>query len=216
MPAKLSKLAVIAVAIVVIAACADSGGVTGTSGGNVRIVMSTASAGTPLEAGSGTLATATTGTGGSSVVPNHHGGGDDDGDPADALAEAHVTIASFLARNLDGELVSVEMSLPVSVDLLALVNGNTYTLPIGTLPPATYDQIVVVIVGLDLVTKNGTEIAITPPGGGWTAIIQVDPFVVEDGLTTTVNLRFHPDLSFRSLGGSIGFDPAFDCPREED
>jgi hypothetical protein len=212
MLARLLKLAGIAVAIFTLAACADSGGVTGTSGGHVRIVMSTASAGTPLAAGTGTLVRSTTGTGGSSIVPNHYG----DGDPAAVLAEAHATIASFLARNLDGELVSVEMSLPVSVDLLALVNGNTYTLPIGTLPPATYDQIVVVIVGLDLVTKDGTEIAITPPGGGWTAIIPVDPFVVEDGLTTTVNLRFHPDLSFRSLGGSIDFDPAFDCSHGED
>jgi hypothetical protein len=65
---------------------------------------------------------------------------------------------------------------------------------------------------VELVTANGTRIAISPPGGGWTSIVNVqDPFVVTEGVTTTINLKFKWWRAFRRVNEEIEFDPEFDC-----
>jgi hypothetical protein len=64
---------------------------------------------------------------------------------------------------------------------------------------------------LELVLQDGTKLAITPPGGGWTGIVGVvAPFTVVEGQTTSITINFRRDLSF-GLGGGWEFDPQFDC-----
>jgi hypothetical protein len=141
-----------------------------------------------------------------------------DGSSTDhSLQTANITFASILARNLDGQLIDVTIALPVTVDVLAMVSGRTVTLPVGFLPPGTYDQLVVVMTKVELTLGSGTVITIDPPGGGWTAVIPVtEPFTVADGATTTVNIRFHADGSFRWLDGGWQFHPEFDCDDHDD
>lgn len=133
-----------------------------------------------------------------------------------ALQAASVTLSSILARTLDGVLVDVTVHLPVTEDLLALEGGKEVTLPLGYLPPGTYDQFVVVVTGVELTLASGTKIAITPPGGGWTAIVPVaNPFTVVEGKTTAVTLKFRRDLSFACGMGHWEFEPRFDCDGED-
>jgi len=130
---------------------------------------------------------------------------------------ASVTFSSILARTLDGKLIDVTIDLPVTVDLLALVNGKEATLPEGFLPPDTYDQFVVVMTQVELTLASGTKIAITPPGGGWTAVVPAaPPFTVAAGETTTVTLNFRRDLSFGCNLGNWEFRPAFECRHPRD
>ncbi len=132
--------------------------------------------------------------------------------PERALKGATVTFSSILARNLDGVLTDVTIALPVAVDLFALDESRQATLPIGALPPGTYDQLVVVMTQVELTLLDGTKIAITPPGGGWTAIVAVaQPFTVAEGETTTVGLKFRKDLSFGCGSGKWEYHPRFDC-----
>jgi hypothetical protein len=79
------------------------------------------------------------------------------------------------------------------------------------LPPATYDQIVVVMTQVEVMTRDSTVIAITPPGGGWTAIVPVCRFDVADGATTTVGLRFDVLRAFSWRDGRHEFKPGFSC-----
>ena len=131
------------------------------------------------------------------------------------LQAANVTFTSFLARTLDGELVSVTGALPFTVDLLQVVNGREVSLPTGFLPPGTYDQLVVVMSEVELVGQDGGKITITPPGGGWTAIVNVqDPFVVNEGQTTTINLKFRWWSAFHHDEDGFEFDPEFDCEHD--
>ena len=123
---------------------------------------------------------------------------------------AKVTLSSILARNLDGELIDVDMELPVEVDIMSLENKEV-TLPDGVLPPGTYDQLVVVLTHLVAVTHNGGEIAITPPGGGWTSIIPVCPFEVQEGATTVVTLKFMHHRAFAWHNNRFQFFPDFVC-----
>ena len=112
-----------------------------------------------------------------------HGDHGDDGDhkPSRYFKSAKVTFSSILARNLEGELVNVAMDLPVPVDVVTMEGGREVTLPDGELPPATYDQVVVVMTEVQVVTHDGTTITIEPPGGGWTSIIAICPFDVRRG-----------------------------------
>jgi hypothetical protein len=88
-------------------------------------------------------------------------------------------------------------------------------LPIGFLPPGTYDQIVVVMSTVEVVTANGTKFALTPPGGGWTSIVNVGtPFVVTEGQTTTIDLKFKWWRAFHGVDDEIEFDPEFDCEHD--
>jgi len=184
-------LAGLAVALGTAAACSNgSDAMTQGGKGAVQIVMS-ASAVAPVSP-------AVTGSGGSSS--------DHD------LKAANVTFASILARNLDGELINVTIDLPVTVDLLGLMSGGTFTLPAGFLPPGMYDQLVIVMTQVALTLADDTVVTIDPPGGGWTAVIPVtETFTVAEGQTTTVSIKFRPDGSFHWLNGAWDFHPEFDC-----
>ncbi len=139
-------------------------------------------------------------------------GGDSGGEHCVAPQAASVTFSSILARTLEGKLVPVTIDLPVTVDLLALVNGRQASLPAGFLPPGTYDQFVVVMTRLELTLASGTKITLTPPGGGWTAVVPASPpFTVAENETTTVALTFRRDLSFGCASGGWEFHPEFEC-----
>ena len=160
---------------------------TGSATGRVRLTM-----GGPVAA-AGTVSAATL--------------SDDGGRRIDA---AVITLSSILARNLDGELVDVSVDLPMDVDLIALLQGRTVELPTGSLPVGSYDQLVIVIRSLHVTLSDGTVIDVTPPGGGWTAIVRTEPFDVVEGQVTTVNLRFRPERAFRFIEGRLEFTPEFD------
>jgi hypothetical protein len=182
------------------AGCSGSsdGGVLGGSG-NVRLVLTTDGA------AAAKLDTSAT---------DKHGGG---GEPW--IVGAEVVLTDIEARSsTQQQLVDVGIDLPATVDLFALAeNGGTFDLGIGSLPPDSYDQIIVVISSLALTARDGTRITIEPPGGGWTAQVRTDPFEVIDGETTTIQIRFRMD-SFRfGLNDDLGdidagdFHPGIDC-----
>ena len=200
--------AVLAAAAIALAglACNSSDG-TSSGMGQVRFVMASATA------PAGTMGTSdgllTVGGSSGTLSPSQ----DDDDRPR--LQQANVTFTSILARTLDGELVPVNTDLPATVDLLGVVNGHEVTLPAGLLPPGTYDQLVVVMSSVELVKQDGTHIAITPPGGGWTSIVRVgSPFQVTEGQTTNIELRFRWWSAFHLEDGRIEFEPEFDCEHD--
>jgi hypothetical protein len=178
--------AAFALFVVALVSCGGQGGTAGK--GQVSIVLSSSAASAALMSSQG----------------DHHCG---------APQAASVTFSSLLARTLDGTLIDVTIALPVTVDLLSLVNGKEATLPAGFLPPGTYDQFVVVMRSVELTLASGTVVTITPPGGGWTAIVRVaQPFTVVEGETTTVTLRFRAERSFVCGLGEWEFHPEFECP----
>jgi hypothetical protein len=185
--------------------CSSNHDPTSNGMGQVHIVMSAAAAPSGT-AGDGLVAVANAdGTLASTM---------DDGDRP-RLQSANVTFTSIMARNLEGQLVAVNTTLPTTVDVLTVVNGREVTLPVGFLPPGTYDQLVVVMSTVDLVTENGTHVTITPPGGGFTSIVRVaTPFVVTEGQTTNIELRFKWWRAFRWIDDHIEFDPEFDCDHD--
>lgn len=180
-------------AVLLLAACGGSDGVVNHGTGAVRISLS-----------SGNTAAVTTG-----------GVEECRDDRGRTIAAASVTLSSLLARNLDGQLVSVSSPLPADFDLVAVMEGRTVELPAGTLPPGEYDQIVVVLTKVALTLSDETVVTIEPPGGGWTAIVPTAPFTVVDGGVTTIELvlRGNP---FRFLSGQFEFDPEFDSHRGGD
>ena len=196
-----TDLAMVLVAglVLVAAGCSSSDGILGVNEGRVRFVLSSGS---------------DTGAGGPALAPSLHGGDDDD-DGRRFLQAANVTLASILARNLDGVLVHVMMDLPVTVDVLSMEGRTEVVLLDAILPPATYDQVVVVMTRVEVVTHDGTTIRITPPGGGWTAITPNCPFVVEEGATTTVGLKFMLNHAFRWRNNRFHFQPRFVCEQED-
>jgi hypothetical protein len=185
----------------ILVGCGDGTGVGDIDGGRVQFVLSAGDA--------GTLGQASGATADGPLLSD--GDGDRDGDGHQWFQSASVTFSSFLARNLDGVLVNVDMELPATVDVLALRDSEEVSLPAGVLPPATYDQLVVVMTQVEVVTHDGTGIAITPPGGGWTAIVPVCPFEVVDGETTSVGLRFMGGKAFSWRHGRHHFRPHFEC-----
>ena len=142
--------------------------------------------------------------------------GDDDDDDRSGdgyfsrLESANVTFSSLLARNLDGELIDLDVDLPHTVDLVGLAGGHEVTFPAGTLPPGDYDQLVVVMTQLEAIFLDGGSIALTPPGGGWTAIVRVAPFSVVEGETLTLDLKLRLGKAFRRLDGAFRFFPEFE------
>jgi hypothetical protein len=107
-------------------------------------------------------------------------------------------------------LVDANMDLPVTVDVVAMEEGGrTITLPDGDLPAATYDQLVVVMTQVEGVLRDGTGISLTPPGGGWTAIVPVCPFDVAEGSTAIVGLMLPVRTSFAWREGRFRFEPRF-------
>jgi Domain of unknown function (DUF4382) len=180
----------LALASVLAAGCSNSDPASGKNG-NVRFTMGGASAQAATLGATTPLALT-------------------DGDGR-TIESAGITLSSILARNLDGELIDVTMDLPVDIDLVALINGRMVELPMGSLPAGSYDQLVVVIRSLHVVLSDGTRIDVTPPGGGWTAVVDVEPFDVVDGSVTTVHLRFRSEGAFRWVEGHLEFNPEFDC-----
>jgi len=172
---------------------------SGDDGGNVRVVMSASEQ--------------------SSLAPSLAASDNDDDDNGgehrgdrflERLETANVTIASLLARNTDGQLIDLDMDLPQTIDLKALLDGGNTTLPAGTLPAGDYDQLVVVMTKLDLTFIDGGALALTPPGGGWTSIVRVAPFTVADGQDTTIELNFRMGGALREIGGVVKFFPDFE------
>jgi|SRR5262245_3145152 len=191
-----------------ITACINHHDGSDSQPGNVQFVLTSAPALT--KAAGSTLTAATTGP--SNAVLSDDGG---DGDILSKLTQVNVTFSSLMARNLDGELVSLAIDLPQTVDLISVLNGKQVTLPAGTLPPGMYDQIVVVIKNVEFVFADGTSKALTPPGGGWTRIIPVETFEVIDGQTITIELRFNPLHAFGEMDGEFEFSPDFECHRRD-
>ncbi len=201
---------------VCLAGCSGGDSVTAAGKGQLRIQLDSSAGSTTAADLSRTLEAALPPTPVASL-------GEDDDDPDDRnpghderprLAALNVTFSAILARNLDGELIPVEIALPVVVDVLGLLDGPTVTLPIGLLPPGDYDQLVVNMTAVQLVLEDDTRITIEPPGGGWTAIVPTDPFTVVEGETTAITLRLRLDRALRFLDGKIEFHPEFECERD--
>jgi hypothetical protein len=186
------------VSLLALAACGSD-----TAGkGRVAIAMSATGASVASSAANASLVD------GSASPSTSHGGCL----PGQGLQAANVTLSSILARTVGGVLTNFTIDLPVTVDVLKLSSGADTTLPIGYLPPGTYDQIVVVMTKVEVTLLNGTKVAITPPGGGWTSIVPVaQPFTVVEGQTTTITLNFRKDLSFGCGSGNWEFKPRFEC-----
>jgi len=176
-----------------LAGCSGADSVLSGKSGNFRLVMTSSNAAPATRSA------------------EHHGG---DG-ALDRLQAAEARLSSVLARNLDGQLIDVSLELPVAVDLLGLVADGSFSLPVGSLPPGMYDQVVVVMNKLSLTMIGGTLVEVTPPGGGWTSIVRVDPFEVADGEVTTVTIHFRPASSFFMIGDQVGFSPDFDGDRHD-
>lgn len=197
-PRTLLLISLTSCALLAASCSSGSGEVMGGSGtGRVQFVLSAGGASTALRVGAG---------GSVPVVTNDH-------DRPDArLAAANVTFSSILARTLAGQLIDVTISLPATVDVLSAATVAGVTLPIGFLPPGTYDQLVVVITHVEVVFENGGRVTLTPPGGGWTVVLRVqEPFTVVGGQTTTVSLSFRRDRSFEESDGHWEFHPWFEC-----
>ena len=176
-------------ATLVAGGCADSSSMTGSGKmGRVRMTMG----------GSATQAMTA-----SSMQVNDGSGR--------SITAAAITVSAVEARNLDGQLVPVTVSLPMDVDLVALISGGTVDFPDGSLPVGTYDQIVVVIRALHVTLSDGTVVDVTPPGGGWTVVVPTDQFDVVAGQTTTVALHFRASGAFQWVDGNLEFNPGFDC-----
>jgi hypothetical protein len=199
-------------------ACSDGdGGMLASNQGNVRVVLS-ADGVAATTSGTQSIGAAGAGAGSVSFLPardeaDEGGDGDRDDEGGDVLAgltEANVTLSSLLARNLDGELVDLAIDLPQTIDLLELMGGTQIELPPGTLPPGTYDQIVVVITEVVLVRDDGSVDVLTPPGGGWTRVVDVPPFEVVEAVVTPIELSFDPSQAFNEQAGDLEFFPAFD------
>jgi len=216
-PRRFLVFALALVALLASAACSDGNSSLSSSNGNVRVLLTAdASALAAAVADTGTSASPqSSGPTAPTAGALDHGDGSGDGeDVLPRLEQANATFASLLARNLDGELISLAVDLPRTVDLIGLAQGGTVELPIGTLPPGMYDQMVVVITQLELVFRNGARVAVTPPGGGWTSIIRVTPFEVIEGEVVTIELQFQPRQAFRLLNNVFSFVPNFDCKHD--
>ena len=195
----------------------------GVDGGRVRFVLSSAPDAPAAVLGVDEGVTGTT-PDGPSTSPSLSGEDDDDHEWKHRnpyFATANVTFTSILARNLDGVLVDVNMDLPATIDVVAMEGerGRQIALPDGDLPAGTYDQIVVVMTNVEGVTRDGTTVSITPPGGGWTSIVPICPFVVEEGATAVVGLQLSVKRSFSWRNDRFHFQPRFVCeaaPESED
>jgi hypothetical protein len=193
---------VLGAGFVLVATGCDS--VLGTSGGSVRFVLSAG--------GDAAVLSEVATLGEEPMASEAHDG---DGHHGRLFESANVTFSSILARNEEGVLVDVDMELPVMVDVLSLDNGKEVTLPEGQLPPGTYDQVVIVMTHVEGVTADSTTIAITPGGGGWTAIIPLCPFMVEGDGPTTVTINFDLDQAFSLRDSRYHFNPHFTCEAED-
>lgn len=122
-----------------------------------------------------------------------------------------ITISAAQARDDSGNWVDIGGTYPVTVDLIALEqNGKTYTLPADLLPEGHYTAIQITISEVNITLQDDTQIAITPPAGGWQVLITTT-FDVTAGQDTTVMLNLHMDQSFQNVNGVLEFDPDIEC-----
>jgi hypothetical protein len=191
---------------VLLAACGDTG--LGPQEGAVRIALSAGTPspitqpdlrrdGVPRSAGDGT------------VVSLH-------GEDGDAVVHpifdwVDVTIAGVSARDGDGRVTEVDMSLPVTVDVISVLGEREVFLPDGVLPGDAYEQLVVVMTAAEGRTHEGADVTMEPPSGGWSATIPVCPFTVDNGETTRITLRFVIDGAFPADDDGFDFSPSFVC-----
>ncbi len=204
--------ALLLAALTLVTAACGGDDVLGANEGRVRFVMSSDAAGA-VTAGNPSAPDLSGGQAGAldpSTQPSLDGD-DHHGDGMAWFQSANVTFSSILARNQDGVLVDVAMDLPTTVDVMTMDGGKNVVLPDGELAAATYDQLVVVMTQMEGVTRDGTAISITPPGGGWTAIVPICPFVVDEGSTTVVGLSFKLRTAFSWRNQKYYFQPAFSC-----
>jgi len=201
--------ALAALAAVIAAACGSSDGLLAPHQGRVRFVLGAAES--PLA-----LATPPSGVGetraDSAVVSMPDTGSVEPGYPSyrpiPVFRSAKVTFSSILARTIDGELVHVDMDLPVTVDVSLLESGHEIELPEGELPVGTYDEVVFVMRRVEVVLWDHTRITVEPPGGGWTANVPLCPPVeVEDGGTSTVSLKVQVWNAIFWYGDRLHFEP---------
>jgi hypothetical protein len=188
------------------AAGCNSDSLLGVNRGRVRVVLGG-------DAGGAAFSVAPT-------AASNDASGFGEGAPSRWFQSANITLASVLARNSDGVLVNLEMNLPVVVDVVKIEGGKEVLLPDGGLPIGVYDQVVLVVTAVQGVTHNGTVITVEPPGGGWTALVPVCPFLVTEGGATTVALRLMLRHSFLRHGNGFSFQPRFrtlaDCDEDDD
>ena len=195
-----SALAAVALGL---AACGDP---VGPAGGIVQFTLSAVDVAPTAAIGPAASSPAASGD-----YDDDHDGKDGDWDyDRPRLQSANVTFSSVLARNYDGVLVDVDMELPVTVDIIQMEERRrSVALPEGDLPPGTYDQVVVVMTAVQVVTGNGTTITVEPPGGGWTAVVNMCPFEVAEGEVTPVALELPVRRAFSWDGGHFRFEPRF-------
>lgn len=203
------KLLAVGVAVAV-AGCGDSG--LGPDQGRVHFVLSSGTTATGVSTPQ-TISDVPTLNSADATVPTTRSADGWDGEKRDYsfFSTANVTFSSILARNASGELVNVEMDLPTTVDVVAMDRGSQVSLPDGALAAGTYDQLVVVMTQVNGVAKDSTQISLTPPGGGWTAIVPICPFTVDQGASTTVSLQFMLRQAFSWNGTRFRFQPQFQC-----
>ena len=177
-------------------------GLFGHDGGRVRMVLS--------RDNGGALNTSVANLVGESAGLSDRDDDDEDEKRGDwRFQTATVTLSSILARTNDGELVNLDIDLPITVDVVKIDGGKQLVLPDGFLPADTYDQIVLVITAVQGVTRDGTVVTIEPPGGGWTAIVPICPMEVVESATTTVGLALNVRSSFLQVGNWWSFHPRF-------
>lgn len=199
---------VLALALVA-AGCAGSDGLLAPGQGRVRFVLG---AGDGAAAVGGPAAVEWLDETDGVLPANDALDGDGDDRPHPRIKSANVTFSSILARNLNGVLLNVEMDLPATVDVVTLETGRQVPLPDGLLPASTYDQVVVVMTQVQVVLGDDTTITITPPGGGWTAIVPLCPPVSVTSATTTVSLNLEVRNAFFWMGNHFRFEPRFRRP----
>lgn len=177
-------------------------GLFGHDGGRVRMVLS--------RDDGGALNTAVATLVSQSAAQADRDDDDGDGKRGDwRFQTATVTLSSILARTNDGELVNLDIDLPITVDVVKIDGGKQLVLPDGFLPADTYDQVVLVITAVQGVTRDGTTVTIEPPGGGWTAIVPICPMEVVESATTSVGLALNVRSSFLQVGNWWSFHPRF-------
>jgi hypothetical protein len=195
-------------------------GLLGSDRGRVRVMLS--------RDGGGSLANLVQDSA-TAFLDHDHGKRDDDDDDDDdddnhrlgfRFQTATVTLSSVLARTLDGELVDLDMELPIDLDVVRIEGGRQLLLPDGFLPADTYDQLVLVITAVQGQTRDGTIVTIQPPGGGWTAVVPMCALEVEDGNTATVGIALNVRSSFIAVGNLWSFQPRLrsllQCVDDED
>ena len=209
-----ARTALLATLALAIAGCGDSS-VLGVDQGRVQFVLSSDATVVAPDLAETVSPSLRGGEGGVTASGSLHDG-EEHGRDHRYFQSANVTFSSILARNLDGVLVDVAMELPATIDVNVMELGREIVLPDGELPPAVYDQLVVVMTEVEGVMRDGTTITIGPPGGGWTAIVPVCPFTVEEGSTTVVGLRFNLRKAFKWWNNRFHFQPRFWCDADEE